>query len=746
MRSAYVLYLNDDIAAPSLELLRRICQPKSRSLPHVTVRYPVSTSEAANLSVYESASVGHIVLNGPGSFSISPEGGGEVKPYPKTVFLRCDSDELESLVYKPDFPDSVFHITIYDGVPNPFSAMVLSLLAEFRWNLNVDLPASTGLTRISIGPRARVKHPHIPFLSSDALALLNNLPSAPATAELLVDLPDEARLALVKEVCTLLHERLLAIPRPRSRVAETSAIAHLYNHHSYEQPRLWDDTDDLGLRLSVGPTPNRQRIDFARSISLFLTPPEVARDMVMAALDLHGSDRPIDFGDPAIGNGIFFATLLKMAPRQIMSAVGVEVDARRAHALSVRWSEYALKVFTGNFVEDHPREPRSLILANPPYLRFQRLDSAATERWRRHLGSSLNLVVDGRSDLFVYFVLSCHKWMAGDAIAAWLIPIEFMEAQYGASLRKYFTTNVEMARIHLYDQRTSQFENSKVSSAVVLIRNRAPTEDHTVIVSHGGSLSSPDTVATVRCSDLRDRRRWNFASGPNGVSDAARSDVEEGDCLGDLFRIRRGIATGANKLFVISHAVRRELAIPNAWVKPVVPRSRSLRSNIVFSGKSGDPVGVERLWLIDTDASLAEIGRRTPRLRAYLERVEEAVGDRKLVRSRRPFYQQEQIPPPPFFFSYMARSDSSRLPSRFFLNCSRAVILNSYLGLYPRGELQQRLDSGAISHEQVFEVLLGIERSELLAEARHYAAGLAKVEPGELKRVKVDNGWRSLLG
>ncbi len=51
------------------------------------------------------------------------------KETPYTVYIRFESEELEALNYKPDFPMSFMHLTLYDGNDNIFAK---SLLIELK--------------------------------------------------------------------------------------------------------------------------------------------------------------------------------------------------------------------------------------------------------------------------------------------------------------------------------------------------------------------------------------------------------------------------------------------------------------------------------------------------------------------------------------------------------------------------------------------------------------------------------------
>lgn len=739
MGFAYVLYLDDEVAGPTLELMRRVAQPRSRSRPHITVRYSSRGEDKLrdkDLRMYDEASVEILHLQGIGRFPSLVEAerllADPAQRNPKqTVFLLCESLDLESLVYKPKYPDSVFHITLYDGPASPFADQLCEVLNEFSWDLELRFKKLTKLTRIPTGLDAKSSKAETPMLSEAAWELLKLLTGSTASPHTLYELSDGERLTLVRRLAARLHREL-------SRAARAGGPA-VNDPPPDEREQLplfgMEEFDPEGLMHL--PPPQRWVQERTKEASLFLTPPEIAREMLQEALRVHGDERLIDFGDPALGNGIFFATLMRLIePARLSSAVGVEIDARRAATVRGKWGG-PLQVTRGDFIEHPSHDPRSLVVANPPYLRFQKLDRDRTRAWAEHLGRELNLNISGRADLFVYFVLAAHAWMQEGAVACWLLPTEFMENQYGEVLRRYLTSRVELLRIHVYDRDAPQFDNAKVTSAIVLFRNSRPDSRGKVTLSAGGSMLKPARSRQVEQSELQTRKRWSVQSIVGPVVARRRNGTEAS--LGQLFRVRRGIATGANSLFVVPDETSRALAIPVEWRKPVVPRARTLPDNVIHADKNGDPTGFDFKWLIDLDADWSSIQQRCPDLAQYLRDVERTVGTRTLVRTRRPFYRQEQIPSPLFLFSYMAPSAANRR-SRFFMNESRAVILNNYLGLYPCGALEQALANGSIDRQRVMDALLEVEAVDLADGGRTYSTGLVKLEPSDLASVAV---WSS---
>jgi hypothetical protein len=734
--SAYVLNIDDEVAGPCLELIRRMVQPRSRSLPHVTVRYPVRNLSLSNFAEYDRTEIEILQLVSPGAFW--RHGDDPASNHPRTVFIHCESDELEALAYKPDFPDSVFHITLYDGHASALSRALLDVLNEFVWNLDLRLPKGTRLTRIPIGRAgSSAKNPE-GHISNRGIQMAEQLFGSYESFVEIQRTTDDDRLGAVRLLCGEIHSRL---------------SSHLSKKHSSKpaqrlrpqlpiQGSLWSDIRSDGALVIQDEAGTSAALRAAEK-SLFITPPELARELVVHSLSFHNTGK-VCFGDPALGNAIFFAALMRTERKDIASAIGVELDESRAETVRARWGNRGLEVLSGNFLTAELVPDRSMIVANPPYRRFQKLLFDETLTWRRLIEDELDLKVDGRSDLYVYFLLRAHSWMAPRCVSTWLLPSEFLQSQYGRAVRQYLSQHVSLRRIHLYDQDASRFENAKVSSVAVVFQNSPPDPLLSTQVSVGGSILQPVESRTVKVTKLDPANKWNFAFGLRSNHFASVRRTRQ-VLLQEVFRIRRGIATGANDLFVLSDARVSELGIPRDWIKPLIPRSRYLKSNIVEADEQLDPIVDPHEWLIDIEASAAEIRKVAPKLADYLAWVETEVGHRRLVRSRRPFYRQERVPSPPLFFAYMASLSSNRLPSRFFLNRSRGVILNNYLGVYPTAGIAEALESGELTYDALYQVLLRVDSDELGRNGRRYVGGLEKLEPTELGKVALADAPEELL-
>jgi adenine-specific DNA-methyltransferase len=463
----------------------------------------------------------------------------------------------------------------------------------------------------------------------------------------------------------------------------------------------------------------------------FATPFELALSLARYARKMVGQGK-LRFLDPAIGTGSFYSALSQVfPPKSIEAATGIELDPLFAEAAKSFWGKNGLHIVEGDFTKQKPPAQRfNLILTNPPYVRHHHLDSDEKNRLKAHLARSLQVEISGLAGLYCYFLLLCHDWIEEQGLGIWLIPSEFMDVNYGVTLRRYLSDRVTLVHIHRFCPTDVQFTDALVSSAVVVFRKTQPPRGHRVRFSFGGEIEDPNTEALVPLDVLRHSRKW--------TQFPARTNFESTDepTLGDLFVIKRGLATGSNSFFIMSDEETKTWHIPRRFLKPILPGPRYLTIDIIDQRADGAPVVSPQLYLLDCSEPEEKIKASWPRFYAYLQKGrEEDIHASYLASHRAPWYSQEQRPPAPFLCTYMGRSANGKHPFRFIWNRSDATAHNVYLMLYPKSRLQEALNNPTESSARVFEALKSVTPGQFISEGRVYGGGLHKVEPKELAQI-----------
>ena len=467
----------------------------------------------------------------------------------------------------------------------------------------------------------------------------------------------------------------------------------------------------------------------------FATPTALAGDILRYATTLLQESEKVRFIDPAIGTGSFYSALCEALPKtRIDAAVGYEMDPHYGVPAANLWSKTGLDLRLLDFTKaEWPEETErfNLLICNPPYVRHHHIVNGEKQRLKHRVRKSCGVDVNGLAGLYCYFLGLSHAWMTNGGLAGWLIPSEFMDVNYGASVKRYLLDRVTLLHIHRFDPNDVQFGDALVSSSVVWFRKEAPPPRLKVRFTYGGSLHRPRLERLVPVETLHRDPKWSR------YPMKERHELAEGSVLGDFFSIKRGLATGNNNYFILAAEEIERRELPMEAFKPILPSPRYLPNDEVKGDRKGNPILQRRLFLLDPPWTEDEVRERYPNLWAYLEEGKaQGIPDRYLCRHRRPWYTQENRPPSPFVCTYLGRSDTkSGRPFRFILNNTEATAANVYLMLYPKAPIKRALATSPGLKRRIWEFLNEICPRAMLSEGRVYGGGLHKLEPRELGNV-----------
>ena len=481
----------------------------------------------------------------------------------------------------------------------------------------------------------------------------------------------------------------LSRPRGRGRSSQLSAVDGVLGELATAEDVAWAATSTYW---------HLRRMERSLRPGVVFTPPALAREVVAR---LRPGCQVVDLG---AGTGM----LTLAAAARGFKVTAVEEDDELAFILAALARmlrlEDRVEIVVGDAFRYRGR-PGSQIMANPPYTRHHLLPDH-TKRALSEIACELGTPLRGTAGHYAYFMV--HAWHA-----AWserevlLVPTNWLEAGYGEPLRDLLrqTGRVEIA---IADHRNgvSVFGRVLTTSCIVT------TEHGSVGRGGGGDRES------VRLVGLGDAQRhqagegreelartwWRLAEEIKGTSTGRQS------LIGDVFRVRRGVATGANSFFVLSEEAAKAVSVAGDELIRVV-RTLSPRPGQDSKGS---------LWVAKEEPSAASLAR--------IRQGEELGVDRRyLCRARNPWWRIKVPEPPRYLLSYMGRGVPTVVE-----NVDKLTNLNNVHGLY--------LVEGASWHlaERVVEWLRAQSgRAALLRRARHYQGGLWKLEPRDVEGVEL---------
>ena len=506
--------------------------------------------------------------------------------------------------------------------------------------------------------------------------------------------------------------------------------------------QIRDGADPLGCAfIQLHPSSAR------RALGATYTPREIIQPMLAWAAE---QDTPERVVDPGIGSGRFLLQAAQLFPKARL--VGVEIDplaALIARAnLAVAGVANRAIVILGDYRETDLRsDERTLFVGNPPYVRHHLIDTR-WKQWHAAGWQDLGITASGLAGLHIHFFLATLLNARGGDYGAFVTSAEWLDVNYGSALRDGFLGNLGGAELIMIEPTAAAFPGAATTAAITLFRvgshpeyirvrrvnqlsqaNQLPQDNAPSAVTARGSteaagcapdFAKPPDSATPRSADdsllvtrarLEAETRWSRLTRPPHKHPA--EFVE----LGELCRVHRGQATGANRVWIINGKTQ---SLPPSVLFPTVTRARELISAGAVLSHTDHLHSV-----VDLPADLDQLDCETrSAVEVFLHEARHRGAHATYVaRHRAKWWSVGLRPAAPILATYMARHAPV-----FTRNPAGARHLNIAHGLYPREQLNE---------QQLCALVNYLSSGVSVVDGRTYAGGLTKFEPREMERIWV---------
>jgi type I restriction-modification system DNA methylase subunit len=331
-----------------------------------------------------------------------------------------------------------------------------------------------------------------------------------------------------------------------------------------------------------------------KMLGQFSTPKTLADSIVRAALMY--TNKKIRFLDTSIGTGVFYSSLLDCSDKKdILYARGYEIDKHYALPAIKLWQNTKIDYVIGDFFDFSPPQQNdekfNIIISNPPYIRHHYIKNNVKEKLSECIKKIFGLSFSGLTGLYGYFMAFSALWLQNNGISVWLVPNEFLDVNYGREIKTFLLEKVKLLRIHRFNPLKMQFHDVLVTSTIVFY-STGRTSD-TVLFSTGNDLNKPDTQKNIQSKDLNPNEKWsNYFFVYPKINKCMT-------VIGDYFFVKRGIATGSNKHFILTDDDVERVNIPDEYLKPILPSPRFITSNIIETGRDGYIDGIKKQYLLN---------------------------------------------------------------------------------------------------------------------------------------------------
>ena len=447
------------------------------------------------------------------------------------------------------------------------------------------------------------------------------------------------------------------------------------------------------------------------------TPPAVASLMARWVM----SAKPDVVLDPAAGLGHLLHACADI--REGVKLVAVERDevtfqqakGTAPHGTKLILADY-LFADSGQFMG---------IIANPPYVKSQRLEYSDAE-WR-YFDERFGVPLDRLTNLYAIFLLKIWEDLAPKGRAAVLLPAEFMNANFGEEIKEQLLNKMRPAGVVVFAPELNLFDDALTTSTIIFLE-RGGGVDRPVKAIKASALQSaldfvedllgePATASAQTIHDLRTfapREKWLNTLLENTPSEEVHHLTRK---IGDYFQCRRGIATGANDFFCLSDSLLRAHKLSQEHIEPCITKATDANGFVFTRNK------LNRLAKSDRRCYLLSPRANGVELDSYLRTGQElGIHERHLPSHRPIWYQPENRAVADVWVAVFSRETV-----KFILNTSGAKNLTCFHGLNARK-----------GHESLAPLLVLFLNSSWGRIAfsqvnRFYGDGLNKLEPKDVE-------------
>lgn len=458
-------------------------------------------------------------------------------------------------------------------------------------------------------------------------------------------------------------------------------------------------------------------LEHRKKYAQFFTPFVVAKFMTNWIL---GNKELKTVLDPAFGLGVFARAIRQKNANCFIK--GFEIDETiLQEANAIFEHEKNTTVFLKDYMFNDWGNRYDGIICNPPYFKFHDYDNKTV---LKEIEENLGLKLNGFTNLYTLFLLKSAYQLNKNGRAAYIIPSEFLNSDYGKLVKSYLIKNKLLRYIIVFDFEENVFEDALTTASILLFANdNEKSEVEFINVKSLDELQSLQTKIqsypkskaekSVSFSELNPEIKWRAYYQKQNAT--RFKNLIPFSTYG---KVVRGIATGANEYFTFNQSKAKQYKIDEKYLLPCITKSVDVK-NSFFTKEN-----FEELKEQDKNIFLFNATEQNEALSKYILKGEaEEINKRFLTSSRNPWYALEKRPPSPIWVSVFNRNGL-----RFIRNEANISNLTTFHCIYLNLFSEPKVDL-------LFAYLLTDISKEIFNDnRREYGNGLHKFEPNDINK------------
>ncbi|MDX9925187.1 MAG: N-6 DNA methylase, partial [Ignavibacteriaceae bacterium] len=201
----------------------------------------------------------------------------------------------------------------------------------------------------------------------------------------------------------------------------------------------------------------------------FFTPLDIADLMSKWII---GNDQLQTVLEPAFGLGIFSRILL--AQRADIFIKGFEIDDLiYQKSLELYKNEKKITIQLKDYMYADWENKYDGIICNPPYFKFHDYDN---KNVINEMEEKISYKLNGFTNLYTLFLIKSIYQLKENGRAAYIIPSEFLNSDYGKKVKKYLVDTKTLRHIIIIDFEENVFSDSLTTTSILLFAKDSKSE------------------------------------------------------------------------------------------------------------------------------------------------------------------------------------------------------------------------------------------------------------------------------
>ena len=322
---------------------------------------------------------------------------------------------------------------------------------------------------------------------------------------------------------------------------------------------------------------------FLKSSGQFFTPEEISIWMSKWILKLN----PKTILDPSVGFG---SLIHKFYNKKNIKITAVEKD-KNIFKFVKKIFKSNTDIYNEDFLNFNSKIKYDAIIANPPYIRFQKreIEKKIFEKFEKIVGRKISKL----SNIYVLFIIQIIRYLEDKSRAAIIIPNEWMNANFGETLKNYLRDTKVLSKIIYISHESLVFDKGNLSTSCILLieknKNKNKEKVDLIYVKNFVEFfkTDPNSISKNESFWINFTYDWEYIltiKKWDSLFFEKKIELKNQILIKKLGKSKRGIATGSNKYFLRNYKFINSKSLDFKNFKPCISKASFVKGTI-FSQK-----------------------------------------------------------------------------------------------------------------------------------------------------------------